>query len=91
MPLDPVLVEDTRAWLVKAAEDLRAADHERTAQPPLSGDIVFHAQQAAEKSLKAFLAWNDQPFRKTHNLIELGDACTRIDPALQPLLAKAGP
>jgi HEPN domain-containing protein len=29
---------------------------------------VFHAQRAAEKAMKAFLAWHDVPFRKTHNL-----------------------
>jgi hypothetical protein len=25
-----------------------------------------------------FLAWHDQPFRKTHNLVELGEAAARI-------------
>ena len=66
MPLDPERIAETRAWLVKAAEDLRAADFERTAQPPLSSDIVFHAQQTAEKAMKSFLTWHDRPFRKTH-------------------------
>jgi HEPN domain-containing protein len=57
MALDPAKVADTRAWLSKAALDLRAAEHEGTAAPPLTGDMVFHAQQLVEKSLKAFLSW----------------------------------
>ncbi|MDO8681827.1 MAG: HEPN domain-containing protein [Acidobacteriota bacterium] len=55
MPHDPELVAETHAWLAKAALDLRAADHSLTAVPPLVDDIVFHAQQAAEKCFKGFL------------------------------------
>lgn len=36
MPLDPERIAEARAWLVKAADDLRAADFERTAEPPLT-------------------------------------------------------
>ena len=41
MPLDPAKVTETGAWLSKAVLDLRAAEHERTATPPLTGDMVF--------------------------------------------------
>jgi len=51
MPHDPERVAETRPWFVRAAENLRAADFERTADPPLTADIVFHAQQAAEAAL----------------------------------------
>ena len=61
------------------------------ADPPFNEDIVFHAQQAAEKSLKAFLSWHRIPFRKTHNLVELGEACRGIDQSLEPLLRRAAP
>ena len=88
---DPARVADTRAWLVKAGDDLRAADHDRTAVPPLLGDAAFHCQQAVEKALKAFLAWHDEPFRKTHNLEELGQACLALDSSLQPLVDQAVP
>jgi len=91
MPLDPVKVAETRAWLSKAALDLRAAEHERTAIPPLTGDMVFHAQQLVEKSLKAFLSWHDRPFRKTHSLVELGRQCALLQPDLEPLLREAAP
>jgi hypothetical protein len=44
MPPDPLLVIETKAWFTKAANDIRAAEHEFTAVPPLLGDIVFHCQ-----------------------------------------------
>ena len=91
MPLDPERVAGTRGWLVRAAEDLRAGAFERTAQPPIATDMVFHAQQAAEKTLKAFLAWYDRPFRRTHDLAELGAACAEIDHTLETHCRQAEP
>jgi HEPN domain-containing protein len=70
MPHDPERVAEVRGWLRKAAGDLRAARHERTAVPPITDDMVFHCQQTVEKTLKAFLCWHGHAFRKTHNLIE---------------------
>lgn len=90
MPPDARAVE-TRSWLAKAFSDLRAAAHEFTAQPPILDDIVFHAQQAAEKALTGFLSWHDRPFRRTHDLVELGQACADLDPTLEPLLRRAAP
>ncbi|MBI3048963.1 MAG: HEPN domain-containing protein [Acidobacteria bacterium] len=90
MPADDAArVADVRGWLSKAAIDLRAGRHASAADPPLLDDAVFHAQQAAEKSLKAFLAWHDRPFRKTHDLAELGRACVELDVSLEPLLREA--
>lgn len=80
---------ETREWLVKAALDLRAAEFEFTADPPLTADIVFHCQQLAEKSMKGFLAWHDEPFRKTHNLVEVGEQCAAIDATLMDLMRRA--
>lgn len=88
MPHDPALLEDTRAWLAKALMDLRAADHLRHADPPLLGQVVFHAQQAAEKALKAFLVLHDEPFRKTHNLEQLGQQALALDTTLHPLVGR---
>lgn len=89
MPHDPALVADTRAWLAKALADLRAAEYLLQAVPPLLAGVVFHTQQAAEKAMKAFLAWHDEPFRKTHNLEELGRQTLAFDPALRPLVDRA--
>jgi HEPN domain-containing protein len=57
--------------------------------PPLTADIAFHAQQLAEKALKGFLTWHDQPFRKTHNLVEIGQQCVAIDATLEDLARRA--
>jgi len=89
MPHDPARLTDTRAWLAKAKTDLDAAAFELTAVPPFTGDVVFHAQQAAEKSLKGYLAWHDVPFRKTHNLTEIGKQCADLEASLSTLLARA--
>jgi HEPN domain-containing protein len=91
MPHDPALLAETRSWLSKAAKDLAAAAYESQAIPPFVEDIVFHSQQAVEKALKGFLTWHGQPFRKTHNLIELGEECARIDLDLEALLRRAAP
>ena len=70
MPLDPARVADVKAWLTKASIDLRAAAVDLGVSPPLLTDVVFHAQQAAEKTLKGFLFFHDRVFRKTHDLGE---------------------
>jgi HEPN domain-containing protein len=89
MPLDPVRVEDTRAWLEKARQDLGAGRADLAVSPPYPGDAMFHAQQAAEKVLKGFLAWHEIIFRKTHDLRELFGVCSRIDPSLRELAERA--
>jgi HEPN domain-containing protein len=91
MPFDPTLVAEAQGWLRKASEDLRAADFEMQAEPPLAADIVFHAQQAAEKSLKGFLTWHRQTFRKTHSIEEIGEQCLAIDASLRPIVDRAAP
>lgn len=89
MPHDPELVAETRGWFVRADRDLAGGRVDLAAEPPLTGDAVFHAQQAAEKAMKGFLTWHSQPFGKTHNLTELGEMCARLDPSLEPLLRRA--
>ncbi len=91
MPPDPARVAETRAWLEKAALDLRGAQVDLDAAPPLLEDTLFHCQQAVEKTLKAFLAWHDTPFRKTHSLEELGAACEAIDGTLRGVIDPAVP
>jgi len=77
--VDPVLVENTGEWLVRAKEDIETAAFLLTATPPYVRSAVFHCQQAVEKAMKAFLTWHDTPFRMTHNLVELGDSCAAVD------------
>jgi HEPN domain-containing protein len=85
-------LQDVRAWLSKAELDLRAAAHEISVpEAGLWGDVLFHGQQAAEKAMKAFLAWHDTPFRKTHNLEELGRQCVALDATLRAVADQAAP
>lgn len=57
----------------------------------MTDDVVFHAQQAAEKAFKAFLVWHQRTFRKTHSLEELGEQCLDIDLSLKPVVDRAVP
>ena len=88
---DQIRALETRAWLERASEDLRAAELDLGAAPPLEEDALFHCQQAAEKSFKAFLTWHDVPFRKTHSHEELGEACLRLEKRLKDLVDRAVP
>ena len=78
---------ETREWLAKAAGDLASA------QLLFAGgqidNALYHCQQCAEKSLKGFLAWHEQPFRRTHDLEELGAACVSLDPSFGPIAEEA--
>lgn len=91
MSPDAARLEDTRAWLAKARTDVRCAQVSRSAVPPILEDALFHCQQACEKALKAFLAWHDVPFRKTHSLEEVGEQCLRLDPTLSAIVDTAVP
>ncbi len=57
-------------WLVRAKADLALA---KAALPPgaLYEDLCFHAQQAAEKALKAVYVHYGWKFRYVHDLAEL--------------------
>ncbi len=79
----------TRSWLVKAAEDLRAAKNDLRADPPLLGSSAFHCQQAVEKALKGFLTWKDRPFAKIHDLELLSQSVLEAEPSARDLLAGA--
>jgi len=91
MPLDPVLVTDTKAWFRKTAVDLRSAEVDLAAVPPILEDALFHCQQAVEKAIKGFLTYHQRLFGKTHDLRELSKACLQIDANLRPTLERAMP
>ena len=87
--MSPDKLAEVRGWLVKAKDDLRGAEIDLSASPPLSGDALFHCQQAVEKALKGFLTFHDRPFPKTHDLDELASDCERLDGSLVGLLDRA--
>ncbi len=66
--MDDAKLEQVRAWLLKAQRDLGAAERLASPRDPYLDVAVFHCQQAAEKSLKAYLTHHDIRFGKTHDL-----------------------
>jgi HEPN domain-containing protein len=89
MPHENAHIDEARNWFNKAEMDLRTAsiifDNDRS----LEGIVLFHCQQAVEKSLKGFLAYNNISFRKTHHIGELGHQCIQIEPSFEPSLRSA--
>jgi HEPN domain-containing protein len=81
--------QDSQAWMEKAAIDLRSARALMAAQ--IVSSALFHCQQAAEKSLKAFLTWHGIPFRRVHDLEEIGVLCVSIEPAIAAIVKRAEP
>ena len=78
---------ETRAWLAKAEGDLASAV--LLAGANQEDNSLYHCQQTAEKSLKAFLVWHGQPFRRTHDLEEIGKSRIALDETLRAIAEEA--
>lgn len=78
-----------REWLEKADEDLAVAEYLVSSDRPYFGAVGFHAQQAAEKYLKAFLVRHQIEFPKTHDLDKLLDLVAKAAEPLAHLLRDA--
>ena len=73
------------AWVEKATDDLEAAETLLAREPPKSSAAAFHAQQAAEKDLKAVLVYHGRRPPRTHDLEALIDVCVSYEAALREL------
>jgi HEPN domain-containing protein len=73
---DPPILEKVKQWLAYADEDLRLARHGFSVPdvPPYRL-IAYHAQQCAEKHLKAYLVFHGVDFPFSHNLRRLLELC----------------
>src|SRR5260370_41557288 len=89
MPSDAVRAVDARAWLAKAAQDLRRVEILLAAEPSDVEGALFHSQQAAEKAIKGFLTWHDVPFRRVPEIDEIGKQCVGVDSSLTDLMGRA--
>ncbi|MCZ7583701.1 MAG: HEPN domain-containing protein [Deltaproteobacteria bacterium] len=67
---DATVRELVNEWLVRADEDLRLA-HKLSREEEFPTAACFHAQQPAEKFLKAYLTATQTEFPKTHNIAYL--------------------
>ncbi|MCX5803195.1 MAG: HEPN domain-containing protein [Proteobacteria bacterium] len=77
MSVNKEVKQKVKEWIVYGDEDLRLARH---ALKLLSGCpyrlIAYHAQQCAEKYLKAYLVFHLVDFPYTHNISHLLELCS---------------
>jgi len=88
-PPEEVKRELVRQWLEKAESDWRLSHRLLTDPEPYPEATAFHAQQAVEKYLKAFLTWHQVEFPKTHDIKRLLELAASCDPALANELSEA--
>ena len=69
MSVQPETIKEVRKWVAKAENDLANARHTLKMKKNCPLDtICFHAQQCAEKYVKALLVYESIEFPKTHDL-----------------------
>lgn len=73
-------------WIARADEDIYTAEL-LLKEKGAPNQICFHAQQAAEKYLKAFLAFYEKHIRKIHDLDSLSAECYEIDHSFSEIRA----
>lgn len=79
----------TSEWIDKAEGDFATAQRELDAiDHPNYDAVCFHAQQCAEKYLKAFLQEADITFRRTHDLSDLLNSALSIEPEWTSMTAE---
>jgi HEPN domain-containing protein len=79
---DPKRLEEAEEWLQFAAEDTRAAKALLEMGPNLVRQSLLHAQQSAEKALKAFLIGNGERYPRIHDIDRLRTLCAALDPTV---------
>ena len=69
-------INDPLAWVARAEEDFALARTALRRKQPLTSGACFHAQQCAEKYMKALLISKSADFPKTHDLLLLNNLCS---------------
>lgn len=74
----------TLEWIEKAEGDFIVTQKMiRARKQPVYDAVCYHAQQCAEKYLKAFLQEKGEKVPYTHELLDLLSLCQEIDPGLE--------
>ncbi len=75
---DEPTAQKVRQWLAYADEDLRLATYamDMPSEERPSRLVAYHAQQSAEKCLKAYLVCCGADFPYTHNISTLLELCS---------------
>jgi HEPN domain-containing protein len=80
------MLDLAKEWLRYAKSDLHTAKHMFHDVIPKEIEIsCYHAQQCAEKSLKAYLILKDIEPPRLHDLVELNQLCTELEPSFSIL------
>lgn len=80
------LRRDVRDWVTKAEEDYAVVQTlSRRRKSSFNDAVCFHAQQCAEKYLKALLVKYRIAFPKTHDILELLALASRATASLELL------
>jgi len=85
-------INNPNAWVEKAEEDFALAQSALRRKKPLIAGACFHAQQCAEKYMKALLVSRGAGFPMTHDLLMLNNLCSsagifmEIDPMILNIL-----
>lgn len=70
------IIKKSKEWLMHADEDLRLAKHALKLKSSCPYKLIaYHAQQCAEKYLKAYLVFKNTDFPYTHNISRLLELC----------------
>ena len=77
-------IDAVEQWMIKVAEDLQSADV--LLGVGLIDNTCFHAQQAGEKALKAYLVQFLEDIPHTHNLGKLCQLCMEHDESFADIL-----
>lgn len=88
-PPEQVIRDFVRQWLDKAEEDLKAGEVLLDSDLEDFDSVGFHAQQAAEKFIKAVLVRHQIPFPKSHNIALLRELAAQVDKTLAEKLSPA--
>jgi HEPN domain-containing protein len=71
-------INDPLAWVRKAEEDFLLAQSALRRKKPLITGACFHAQQCAEKYMKALLVSRKADFPMSHDLLLLNNLCSNV-------------
>lgn len=86
---EEVKLEFTQEWVRRSENDYRTARHLLESGEDYAYGVTFHAQQAAEKYIKAFLVWHQIEFKKTHDIAILLESAAMVVPEISQTLAEA--
>jgi HEPN domain-containing protein len=70
-----------RSWLFKAQSDLIAARQLATFEDAQLDVAIYHCQQTAEKAVKAYLVYRQQPLEWTHDVRLLVIRAVALEPS----------